>query len=69
MLYVWYPKDRNDLKTIHDENDVIETKEEINEVKSKLKEEKHTCLIMKIEHPRGYKVCCNDSIGVPLGPP
>ena len=25
MLYVWYPKNRTDLNTIHEENDVIET--------------------------------------------
>ena len=24
MLYVWYPKNRADLNTIHEENDVIE---------------------------------------------
>ena len=24
MLYVWYPKHRTDLNTIHDENDIIE---------------------------------------------
>ena len=27
MLYVWYPKNRKDLKTIHEENDVIGLKE------------------------------------------
>ena len=27
MLYVWYPKSRTDLNTIHEENDVIETGE------------------------------------------
>lgn len=57
MLYVWYPKDRNDLKTIHEENDVIETLEELTTVKTKLKEGKYTCLVMRIEHPRRYEVC------------
>ena len=57
MLYVWYPKDRNDLNTIHEENDVIETSEELSHVKKILKEGKHTCLVMRIEHPRTYKVC------------
>ena len=23
MLYVWYPKNRTDLNTIHEENDII----------------------------------------------
>ena len=27
MLYVWYPKNRTDLNTIHEENDVIEMEE------------------------------------------
>ena len=25
MLYIWYPKNRTDLNTIHEENDIIET--------------------------------------------
>ena len=29
MLYVWYPNNRTDLNTIHEENDIIETKEEL----------------------------------------
>ena len=34
MLYVWYPKNRTDLKTIHEEYDVIETPEELTNVKN-----------------------------------
>ena len=29
MLYFWYPRNRTDLNTIHEENDVIETQEEL----------------------------------------
>ena len=29
MLYIWYPKNRTDLNIIHEENDVIETQEEL----------------------------------------
>ena len=36
MLYVWYPKNRTDLNTIHEENDVIE-KEELARVQAQLK--------------------------------
>ena len=43
MLYVWYPKNRMDLNTIHEENDVIGP-EELARVKEKLKQGKHTCL-------------------------
>ena len=52
MLYVWYPKNRTDLNIIHEENDVIETPEELARVKAQLKQGKHTCLIMRMEHPR-----------------
>ena len=57
MLYVWYPKNRKDLNIIHEENDVIETQEELARVKAQLKWGKHTCLIMRMEHPRAYKIC------------
>ena len=36
MLYVWYPKNRIDLNTIHEENDVIEMGE-LARVKTQLK--------------------------------
>ena len=56
MLYVWYPKNRTDLNIIHEENNVIETPEELANVKKQLKRGKHTCLIMRIEHPRAYEI-------------
>ena len=56
MLYVWYPKNRTDLNTIHEENDVIETPEELANVKKQLKQCKHTYLIMGMEHPRAYEI-------------
>ena len=49
MLYVWYPKNRTDLNTIHEENDIIEM-EELARVKAQLKWGKYTCLIMMMEH-------------------
>ena len=55
MLYVWYPKNRMDLNTIHEENDVIGP-EELARVKAQLKQAKHTCLIMRMEHPRAYMI-------------
>ena len=55
MLYIWYPKNRTDLNTIHEENDVI-GQEELARVKAQLKRGKHTCLIMRMEHPRGYMI-------------
>ena len=55
MLYVWYPKNQTDLNTIHEENDVI-GQEELARVKAQLKWGKHTCLIMRMEHPRAYMI-------------
>ena len=57
LLYVWYPKKRTDLNTIHEENDVIET-DQLARVKAQLKRGKHTCLIMRMEHPRAYEIRC-----------
>ena len=56
MLYVWYPKNRADLNIIHEENGIIETQEELTNVKKKLKQGKHTCLILRMEHPRAYEI-------------
>ena len=53
MLYVWYPENRTDLNTIHKENEIIEMGE-LARVKAQLKWGKHTCLIMRMEHPRAY---------------
>ena len=44
-----------DLNTIHEENDVIGS-EELARVKVQLKQGKHTCLIMRMEHPRAYMI-------------
>ena len=56
MLYVWYPKNRTGLNIIRKENDVIETPEELANVKKELEQGKHTCLIMRMEHPRAYEI-------------
>ena len=53
-LYVWYPKNRTDLITIHEENDVIQMGE-LSNVKEKLKWGKHACLI-RMEYPRAYEI-------------
>ena len=55
MHYVWYPKNRMDLNTIHEKDDVI-GQEELARVKEKLKRGKHICLIMRMEHPRAYMI-------------
>ena len=55
MLYIWYPKNRTNLNTIHEENDIIGP-EELARVKAQLKQGKHTCLIVRMEHPRDYMI-------------
>ena len=55
MFYVWYPKNRMDLNAIHEENNVIGL-EELARIKVQLKQGKHTCLIMRMEHPRAYMI-------------
>ena len=52
MLYIWYPKNRTDLNNIHEENDIIDTPEELANVKKQLKQGKYTCLI----NPRAYEI-------------
>ena len=42
-FFVWYPKKRADLKTIHDENDVL-TDDELIGVRGILRKSRHACL-------------------------
>ena len=42
-IFVWYPKERGDLKMIHDENDVL-TDDELVVARNFLKKSKHACL-------------------------
>ena len=56
MIYVWYPKNRTDINIIHEENDVIEMQKELARVNAQLKRGKHTCLIMRMEHPKAYEI-------------
>ena len=54
-LFMWYPKERGDLKTIHDENDVL-TDDELVVVRGILRKAKHVCLYIRNEHPLGFKL-------------
>ena len=53
QLFIWYPKERNDFRLIHEENDVLSNKE-ILLAKVKLKESKHGCLFICVEHPQRW---------------
>ena len=54
-IFTWYPKEWGDLKTIHDENDVL-TYDELVVVRDILKKSKHACLYIRNEHPLGFKL-------------
>ena len=54
-IFVWYPKARLDLKMIHDENDVL-TYDELVVARAFLKKSKYTCLYIRNEFPRGFKL-------------
>ena len=54
-IFVWYPKERADLKMMHDENDVV-TDDELVVAKNFLKKSKHACLYIRTEFPRGFRL-------------
>ena len=54
-IFTWYPKERADMKLIHEENDVF-SNDELVVVKKVLKHSKHACLYIRNEHPRGFQV-------------
>ena len=54
-IFVWYPKERGDLKMIHDENDVL-TDDELVVARNFSKKSKHACLYIRNEFPRGFCV-------------
>ena len=54
-IFVWYPKERGDLKMIHDENYVL-TDDELVVVRDLLKKPRHAFLYIRNEYPRGFCV-------------
>ena len=54
-IFVWYPKERGDLKMIHNENDVL-TDDELVVAKNFLKKSKHACLHIRKEFLRGFRL-------------
>ena len=51
-IFTWYLKERGDMRTIHEENDVL-TNDELIVVKEHLKNVKQVCLYVRNEYPRG----------------
>ena len=54
-MFVWYPKERGDLKMIYDKNDVL-TDDELFVVRDSLRNSKDACLYLRNEYPRGFCV-------------
>ena len=54
-IFVWYPKERGDIKTIHEENDVL-TDDELVAAREFFKKSKYGCLYIQNEFPRGFKL-------------
>ena len=53
MLFMWYPHERSDMRLIDEETNLIEDWEEI---KTQLKQSKHACLSIRLEHPPSYQI-------------
>ena len=54
-IFVWYPKERADLKMIHDENNVL-TDDELVVVRDLLRKSKHACVYIRNKHHRKFRV-------------
>ena len=60
-VFVWYPKERADLKAIHDENDVL-IDDELVVVTGLLRKSKHACLYIQNKYPCGFRLL-NHALG------
>ena len=54
-IFVWYLKERRDLKKIHKENDVLR-KHELVAARGLLRESRYGCLYIRNEYPRGFRL-------------
>ena len=54
-IFVWYPKERGDLKAIHDENDVL-TDNELVVARDFFKKSKYAYVYIRSEFPRGSRM-------------
>ena len=54
-IFVWYPKERGDLKAMQEVNDVL-TDDELVVARAFLRKSKYACLYIRNEYPRGFKL-------------
>ncbi|XP_057296946.1 uncharacterized protein LOC130625849 [Hydractinia symbiolongicarpus] len=52
-LFLWYPNERSDMKMIDEETNLIPDRDDI---KANLKKSKHARLMVRLEHPRTWKI-------------
>ena len=55
QLFLWYPSEKSDLKTADEETNLM-TSDDLAKIKEQLKSEKHACLYVRLEHPRGFEI-------------
>ena len=61
VIFVWYPKEREDLETIHEENDVL-TDNELVLARGILNESRYGCLYIQIEYPGGFRLLNHNTL-------
>ena len=55
QLFMWYPNERSDFKLADEETNVI-SQSELDRVKTQLKDSKHACVYIRLEHPRNFEI-------------
>ena len=55
QLFLWYPSEKSDLKMVDEETNLM-TSDDLAKIKKQLKNEKHACLYVRLEHPRMFKI-------------
>ena len=55
QLFVYCPSEKSDLKLVDEETNLM-TSQDLAKIKEQLKREKHTCLFVRLEHPRTFTV-------------
>ena len=54
QFFLWYPSEKSDLRTADEETNLM-TSDDLVKIKEQLKSEKHACLYVRLEHPRGFQ--------------
>ena len=55
QLFLWYPAEKSDFKLADEETNVLPS-DSLEGIKQHLKNSKHGCLYIRLEHPRGFEL-------------